>query len=103
MAEDTPSRVAQLAQLAQELREEFTLFKEKTEEKFTLVEQKFSASQLASRVLTLLLSEENPTTTFNWSGPKKSKIGKGDLFVVGLQVLGALVAFIENEHTSKAL
>jgi hypothetical protein len=61
----------------------------------------YAASPLASRVLTLLLSGE-PPKKYNWSGPKKSIIGSDDLFVVGLQVLGALVAFIENEHTSQA-
>jgi hypothetical protein len=61
----------------------------------------YAASPLASRVLTLLLSGK-PPKKYNWSGPNKSIIGTGDLFVVGLQVLGALVAFIENEHTSQA-
>jgi hypothetical protein len=61
----------------------------------------YAASPLASRVLTLLLAGE-PPKKYNWSGPNKSIIGTDDLFVVGLQVLGALVAFIENEHTSQA-
>jgi hypothetical protein len=66
---------------------------------------KYPASTLANHVLTLLLSGDVSESKFGWLGPKNSQIGNdgynGGLFVVGLQVLGALVAFIENEHTSK--
>jgi hypothetical protein len=66
----------------------------------------YPASKLASCVLTLLLLEDVSESNFVWRGPKNSQIGNDGyndgLFVVGLQVLGALVAFIENEHTSQA-
>jgi hypothetical protein len=62
------------------------------------------ASSLASFVLTCLVSSsgDGSKSNFNWSGPTKmAQIDNDGLFVVGLKVLGALVAFIENEHTSQ--
>jgi hypothetical protein len=54
-------------------------------------------------VLTLLLSEDDdPKSKFDWGQPEIRDFDAAARLVVGLEVLGALVAFIENEHISKA-
>ena len=65
---------------------------------------KYSASQVASCVLTLLLSPVDPLqqSGFNWGQPGIAKFDSAHRLAVGLEVLGALVAFIEAEDISKA-
>jgi hypothetical protein len=69
---------------------------------YTFVEDLFQypASLAAKCVLRLLLSEnKNPHSRFMWKGAKMDAATK---LVVGKQVLGALVAFIEDEHITEA-
>jgi hypothetical protein len=62
-----------------------------------------SASSAAGCVLTLLLSGDNdPKLKFDWGQPEIRDFDAASRLVVGLEVLGALVAFIEHEHISKA-
>jgi hypothetical protein len=70
---------------------------------YTFVEGllQYPASSTANCVLILLLSEKkNPRfSPFAWRGTKMDAATK---LVVGKQVLGALVAFIEDEHITEA-
>jgi hypothetical protein len=64
-----------------------------------------SASSLASCVLTLLLSEDDgpkSKSQFDWGQPNIKDFDAAARHGVGLEALGALVAFIENEHIYKA-
>jgi hypothetical protein len=70
---------------------------------YTFVEGllQYPASSTANCVLSLLLSEKkNPRLPFAWRGTKMDAATK---LVVGKQVLGALVTFIEDEHMTEAL
>ena len=59
----------------------------------------FAASKLASCVLASVSSGDGSQTKVTWTGPKLAGIGNDDLIVV---VLGALVAYINNDETSPA-
>jgi hypothetical protein len=64
-----------------------------------------SASSVATCVLTLLLSEDDgpkSKSQFDWGQPNIKAFDAAARHGVGLEALGALVAFIENEHISKA-
>ena len=62
-----------------------------------------AASLVAGSVLALLLSPETPTQSeFVWGQPGKADFDGARRLAVGLEVLGALVAFIEAKDISKA-